>query len=365
MKKRLLSLVLCAAMFATLLMGCGSSGSTSTDNGTASGTTAGSAATGAASGAQTSGKATTILQLGHVNPSTDEDNLQHMCLAFADKLSELSGGTIQVNVVGESQLGSDREMIEGMQMGTVDMTLCMNSSLGAFLSELQVFDLPYLFTTRDQAYAVFGDDTIMDPLKEELYDKAGIVLLDVADNGFRNCMNNIKPINSVDDVKGMKLRLPENRIWSDCFSAFGASPTTMAFSEVYTACQQGTVDGFELPIASTYSGSYWEVCKYYSLTEHLFTALDLCISGSDWDSFSAEQQQWVQEASDAAIKENHSYIQAKEADWLKAIGEHMTVNECADKSGFVTAAQSVYSKYADQIGQDTLDTVMAKVASVK
>lgn len=359
MKKKALSILLCAAMAMTLLSGCGGSDNradqTSSGTETASDTSDQEAVSGSAM----------VLQLAHVNPSTDEDNLQHTCLTFADKLSELSGGTIEVKVVGDSQLGTDREVIEGMQMGTVDMSFSMNSSLGSFLPALQVFDLPFLFGNRDQVYAVFDDDEIMEPLKQQLYEEAGIYILGVGDNGFRNCLNNIKPINSVEDVKGMKLRLAENAIWSDCFSAFGSSPTAMAFSEVYTACQQGTVDGFELPIASVYSGAYWEVCDYYSLTEHLFTALDLCISGMTWDSFTEEQKQWIQEASDYAIEENRRYIQEKEAGWLDEIAENMEVNECADKSGFVEAAQKVYANYSDEIGQGLLDTVMDKIASVQ
>lgn len=307
----------------------------------------------------------TTLQLGHVNPSTEEDNLQHTCLTFADKLYELSDGTIEVNVVGDSQLGTDREVVEGMQMGTVDMSFSMNSTLGLFMPELQVFDLPFLFTSREQAYAVLDDEEITGPLAEKFYEEAGIKILGWGENGFRHCLNNVRPINSIDDIKGMKLRLAENAIWSDCFTAFGASPTAMAFSEVYTACQQGTVDGFELPIASSVSGQYWEVTKYYSLTGHLFTGLNLCMSGMTWDSFSEEEQAWIQEAADVAIAENREYIQAKEAEWLETLKANMEVNDCEDKSGFVEAAQTVYGDYADEIGQELLDTVLAKVASVQ
>lgn len=353
MKKKFLSILMACALLAGILSGCGGNSSTPSGSGSSSGSS---------SDASSSGGAKTI-QLGHVNPGSDEDNLQHTCLAFADKLSELSGGTIEVKVISDSQLGTDREMIEGMQMGTVDMVLCMNSSLGAFIPELQVFDLPFLFSNRDQVYAVFDDESIMEPLMEKLYSDVGVKMLCMIDNGFRNCLNNIRPINSVDDVKGMKLRLAENAIWSDCFKAFGSSPTAMAFSEVYTACQQGTVDGFELPIASVYSGAYWEVCKYYSLTEHLFTALNLCMSGMTWEGFSEEEQQWIQEAADYAKGVNREYIKEVEEGWLSEIGTHMEVNECADKSGFIAAAQSVYSNYAADIGQDLLNTVMAKVAS--
>lgn len=359
--KKIVSLVLCVVFALSLFAGCGSTEAPAT----APSDTSAPAETTKTETTTTETKAPIVLQLSHVNPSTEEDNLHHTCLTFAAKLAELSGGTIQVNAVGDSQLGTDREAVEGMQMGTIDMSFSMNSTLGAFMPALQVFDLPFIFANRDEVYAVFDDPEIMEPLQKELYEEYGIYMLAYGDNGFRNCLNNIKPINSVDDVKGMKLRLAENAIWSDCFKAFGSSPTAMAFSEVYTACQQGTVDGFELPVASTYSGSYWEVCKYYSLTEHLFTALTLCISGITWDSLTPEQQAWVQEAADYAIAENRRYIQEKEAGWLEEIGKNMEINECADKSGFVAAAQEVYTDYADEIGVDTLNQVMDKIASLK
>lgn len=312
------------------------------------------------------GKIARTLQLGHVNPGTEADHLQTCCTQFAQKLSELSDGAIQVTVVSDSQLGTDREMIEGMQMGTVDMTLCMNSSLGAFFPKLQAFDLPYLFENRDQVYGVFDDEELMGKLSDELYETSKVKVLGVADGGFRNVMNNIKPINNISDISGMKLRLPENAVWSSCFKAFGASPTTMAFSEVYTAVQQGTVDGFELPVASTYSGGYASIVKYYSLTEHLFTALDLCMAASTWESFSEEEQGWIQEAADYAVDYERDYIVSMEEQWLKGISDDgMKVNEVADKQGFIEAARGIYSDFSGEIGQDLIDSVVAKVNSIK
>ena len=214
MKKKAISILLCAAISTIMLSGCGSSDNSASGSTpeTKESSSVGNEELNKAESSTTASGASMVLQLAHVNPSTDEDNLQHTCLTFADKLSELSGGTIEVKVVGDSQLGTDREVIEGMQMGTVDMSFSMNSSLGSFLPALQVFDLPFLFGNRDQVYAVFDDKAIMDPLKQQLYDEAGILILGVGDNGFRNCLNNIKPINSVEDVKGMKLRLAENAI---------------------------------------------------------------------------------------------------------------------------------------------------------
>ncbi len=341
-----------------LLMGCGSG------SGSAAPATSAAAAAETTAAAASSGDARKI-QLGHVNPGKEEDNLQHMSLTFADKLNELSGGKIQVDIVADSQLGSEREMLEGMEMGTVDMALTTNSAVGALDKEFQVFDFPYIFGNREQAYAVFDDPEIMDPMAQKLYDEYAIKLLVVGDNGFRNMMNNVRPVNTVEDVKGMKIRLMENAIQSDCFKAFGASPTTMAFSEVYTACQQGTVDGFELPIASTYSGSYWEVIKYYSLTEHLFTPLNMMMSAQTWESFTEEEQGWIQAAADAAKEENRRYIQEKEQGWLEEMGTHMEVNTVEDKSTFIEAAQSIYPTYAGDVGEEIVKKVQDKVASLQ
>lgn len=360
-------------MAAQLLTGCSGGQSTSgaqnagkTEAGAQAGTEkqAGSETPAGKSGQP--GKAARTLQLGHVNPGTEADHLQTCCTQFAQKISELSDGAIQVTVVSDSQLGTDREMIEGMQMGTVDMTLCMNSSLGAFFPKLQAFDLPYLFENRDQVYGVFDDEELMGKLSDELYETSKVKVLGVADGGFRNVMNNIKPINSISDISGMKLRLPENAVWSSCFKAFGASPTTMAFSEVYTAVQQGTVDGFELPVASTYSGGYASIVKYYSLTEHLFTALDLCMAASTWESFSEEEQGWIQEAADYAVDYERDYIVSMEEQWLKGLSDDgMKVNEVADKQGFIDAARGIYSDFSGEIGQDLIDSVVAKVNSIK
>ena len=347
MKKLFTNTVLIAVVLALVLsmVGCGGSGSSA--------------------GTQQSGSAPTLhLQLGHVNPGKEEDNLQHMCLTFADKLNELSGGTIVVDVVADSQLGSEREVLEGMQMGTVDMALNTNSSVGAMDPEFQIFDFPYLFENRDQVYAVYDDEETMKPLTDKLYNDYSIKFLVAGDNGFRSMLNNVRPIHTVEDLKGLKIRLMENAIQSDCFKAFGASPTTMAFSEVYTACQQGTVDGFELPIASTFSGAYWAVIKYSSLTEHLFTPLYLLMSKSTWESLSAEQQGWVMEAAEAAKQENRQYIQKMESQWLDEMAKNMEVNTVEDKSSLVEAARSIYPTYTAQVGEEIVNRIMNKIASV-
>lgn len=351
--KTVLIIVVSALVLA--LAGCGGSSSSSSSGSSSSSSTSDSSSTSAPQ---------ITLQLGHVNPGKEEDNLHHMCLTFSDKLNELSNGAIKVDVVGDSQLGSEREVLEGMQMGTVDMALNVNSSVGAMDPEFQIFDFPYLFENRDQVYAVYDDEEIMKPLTDKLYDEYGIKFLAAGDNGFRSMLNNVRPINTVDDLKGLKIRLMENAIQSDCFKAFGASPTTMVFSEVYTACQQGTVDGFELPIASTFSGAYWAVIKYSSLTEHLYTPLYLMMSRTTWESLSAEQQEWVMEAAEVAKQENRRYIQEKESEWLAEMAKHMEVNTVEDKSSFVEAARSIYPTYTAQIGEEIVNRIQEKIASV-
>ena len=205
-----------------------------------------------------------VIQIGHVNSAKADDQYQVLAVYFGEELAKASGGRFAVDILTDSILGGERDMIEGMKMGTVDAALITNFSFGSFVPEFQTFDLPFLFTSRDEAYRILDDETVMEGPKQKLYDDCDVKFLAWGEGGFRSVMNNIKPIESEGDLKGMKIRLPETAIYLDAFKAFASNPTTMAFSETYTAVQQRTVDGLELPISSFYATGYGEVCSYLS-----------------------------------------------------------------------------------------------------
>lgn len=300
-------------------------------------------------------------QLGHVNTSNPDDQYQYYAATFADKLAELSGGAIEIDIVTDSVLGGERDMFEGMQFGTVDMALITNFSLGSFDPEWQIFDLPYMFMDREEAYSVLDDETITGPMRENLYNM-GVKSLGFGDGGFRHVICNGTAINSTDDLSGMKIRLPETAIYVDAFKAMGANPTTLAFSETFTAVQQATVDGLELPISSIHSTGYAEICEFMSLTGHFYSPFQLEIAASVWDTLSEEEQGWMLEAAAVATDAEREFVQAKEQEFIDEMAENgLKVNEVENKESLAEAAQNIYADYAEQIGQDLLDTVMAKL----
>lgn len=300
-------------------------------------------------------------QLGHVNTSSDDDQYQYYAVTFANKLEELSGGSIGIDIVTDSVLGGERDMFEGMQMGTVDMALITNFSLGSFDPEWQVFDLPYMFMDREEAYSILDDEEITGPMQENLYNM-GVKSLGFGDGGFRHVICNGKPINSADDLSGMKIRLPETAIYVDAFKAMGANPTTLAFSETFTAVQQGTVDGLELPISSIHSTGYADICEYMSLTGHFYSPFQIQIAASIWDTLSEEEQGWMLEAAKAATDAEREFVQDKEQEFIDEMAANgLAVNEVEDKESLAEAASTIYDDYADEIGQDLLDTVKAKL----
>ncbi|MBQ9155986.1 MAG: DctP family TRAP transporter solute-binding subunit [Eubacterium sp.] len=300
-----------------------------------------------------------VYQLGHVNTSSDEDQYQNFARAFADKVFELSGGEIAIDIVSDSVLGGERDMLEGMSLGTIDMALITNFSLGSFMTEWEMFDLPYIFEDRNQAYSVLDNDEIMDPIEDKLYDKWHVKVLSYGDGGFRHTLNNKRPINSSADMKGLRLRLPETAIYVDAFKAMGANPTTMAFSETFTGVEQGTVDGLELPISSIYSTGYADICEYLSLTGHFYSPFQMDISGFVWENLTDEEKGWFQEAAKAAMEEERIFVQKKEAEFIEKMEANgLKVNQVSDRESLADAASAIYEKYREEIGSELMDQVM-------
>ena len=303
-----------------------------------------------------------VIQIGHVNSSKEDDQYQVLALYFGEELRKASGGQFTVDILTDSILGGERDMIEGMKMGTVDAALITNFSFGSFVPEFQTFDLPYLFTSREDAYRILDDDAVMETPKEKLYHDCDIKFLAWGEGGFRSVMNNVGPIETTDDFKGLKIRLPETSIYLDAFKAFGSNPTTMAFSETYTAVQQRTVDGLELPISSFYSMGYGEVCSYLSLTEHFYSPAAIVVSKQTWESLSEEERDWFQTAAREAGKRQRVFVKDIEERFIENMeGMGVAVNSISDKSAFIQASEPVYQAYRDAIGAAYVDMVFEKL----
>ncbi len=265
--------------------------------------------------------------------------------AFQEKLTELSGGSMTCMVFPNGTLGSISEVAAMLQQGTCDVSLIVTSSLVDFAPELGVFDLPFLFADYDDARTAI-EGPVGDYFEEQLAG-ANLHVASWLTMGFREVTSN-KPINSVADFAGLKIRTQSNEVHQAIFSALGASPTVISFSELYTAMEQGTVDAQENPYVNIANNAYYEVQKNLVETNHVFQLAALLISESKYQSLTDEEKAWVAEAAQAAA----------DAEWAAAISDNETAKQKAIDAGmtFVTldhdelfaATQSVYDQYRDQ-----------------
>lgn len=302
-----------------------------------------------------------VLQLGHLDPGKDNNAYQLLCTTFKKHLNEVSGGNFDVDIFSDAQLGGERAMMEGMQIGTVDMAIITNNYYGSFVPKFMLFDLPFLFNDYDSARAALDNKTITDPMVKQLYDEFGVRFLDWGDSGFRYVVNNIRPISTVADFKGLKIRLPENPLYVETFRAMGANPTTMAFSEVFTAVQQKTVDGLEITASAINTAGFYEVCTYLSLTKHFYSPISINISRIIWDDLSQEEQGWFLEAAAKAKAEQRLLVEGIEKELLDEMGKTIAINNVEDIAPFREAASPAFNYLKGRIGAEPVDAFLKSI----
>lgn len=232
-----------------------------------------------------------VIQLAHAS-AENEDAFHHKnALFFKQYVEELSNGTIEIEIVGNAQLGGERDYVEGMQLGTIEMASTANMVLSNFDPRFAVFDLPYLFKDYATAYKVLDSDVVAE-LIESFAAESGVRILAFHNGGFRQFVGNVA-INSAADMKGVKVRVPESDIYIDTFAALGANPTPLAYNDTFTALQQGTVDAFEIAPSVVLSDGFYEVCSDLSMINHLYAPAPFMISESLYQSLTAEQQEII------------------------------------------------------------------------
>ena len=214
---------------------------------------------------------------------------------FVPYIQEHAGGRIEVDYQGNSVLGGDRELYEALQMNTVQASFGPMSTLGNFEPNYAICDFPFLFDSKEEAYAEL-DGEFGAKLAENL-PNVGLRLLAYGENAFRNISNSKRAINTMEDLKGLKIRVMESPINVATYTAMGTSPTPMAFSELYTALQQGTVDGQDNGVVLTYISKLYEVQKYYTFTKHLYAANGMVFSEAFYQSLPDDLKQVVTDAS--------------------------------------------------------------------
>lgn len=274
---------------------------------------------------------------------------------LAEKLKEYSNGSLQPTVYHNGTLGNSTSMVEGVQQGTIDFAVTGNAYYSGLVPEIQVLELPYLFKDRAEVEKVLNS-----PVADELlakFEAKGLKGMDFWGIGFRSLTNNIRPVKTPADTKGLKLRTLPAPIQIKLWSLLGAVSTPIDSSEVYTSLQQGTVDGQENLLTDIYFNKYYEVQKYLTMTRHTFTPFLLSMSLKTWDKLSDDQKVAVTKAvaeATAAVNKEASNTEEK---LLSELASLMTVEMNPDTDAFREQSKDSYKLFTDKYGSDYVDRV--------
>jgi len=298
------------------------------------------------------GQDTIILTFGHVLAPEHPYHLG--ALRFKEILEATSPVPVEVQIFHSAQLGSERDMTEGLQLGTLDMVIAPGTIV-LFEPRMGVLYLPHIFDDEAHAHRVL-DGEIGDYLAQTLPDN-GLRLLAYWENGFRNVTNNLRPVYTPDDIIGMRLRVPENPIYQAIFEHFGASVATIPFAEVYAALQQGVVDAQENPLAIILTSRFYEVQNYLSLTAHVYGPAQVLISEARWQSFTPELQDAIKAAAIEARTYQRQALATMRDEALIYLADHITINEI-NREAFSAAGAEIWELYREDFG-DLIDRIRA------
>ena len=299
-----------------------------------------------------------ILKFGHVgNPgSLFEASVNE----FVKNANARLGDRAEVQAFGSSQLGKDKELLQKLKLGQITFSL-PSSVMSSVADEFGVFEMPYIIQSRDHMKAVQAE--IGDSVFNAAAEANGYKILSYYENGFRHITNNTRPINVPADLEGIKLRTPKGEWRVKMFQLYGANPTPMAFSEVFTALKTDVIDGQENPYAQIWSAKFQEVQKYLSITGHVYTPAYLLVSAKHFADLPEDIQADLMAAaaeSQDAVYEMAANLETELLQNLKDGG--ITVNE-ADKAAFVEASKPVYDEFASTVegGAELIETVQSLV----
>jgi TRAP-type transport system periplasmic protein len=299
-----------------------------------------------------------VIKLGWTTADGAQDPYAVGARAFKSAVERETRGTVEVQLFPNRQLGDERPMLEGMRFGTVDAGIITNAVIAQIEPSFQVNDLPFLFANQAQAHKVL-DGSVGAELTKRLGTK-GIQVLGFMEGGFRNMINNKRPVNTPADVQGVKYRVMQNPMFIDMFNSLGGAAVPMAWGETFTAVQQGTIDGLEIPVAVIEANKYYEVTKFLSLTNHTYSMIGLVMSKKAFEKLSAEQRTAVLNASKSATAIQRQVAAADASSTLRTLEKQgMKINVVADVAPFRKSVAPVYEKFRKSDAGPLLDQVLA------
>lgn len=290
------------------------------------------------------------VRLGHVLP---ESHSWHIAATgFAEEVAERTEGRVAIEVFPSGQLGSEKEVIEGLQFGSVQAGLIGSGSFQGIEPRIGIIEMPYAWGAREQAFAALDGD--LGAELSGLLDAKGIKVLGWWENGFRNITNNVRPIETPADLAGLKIRVTPDKVRLATFEGLGAEPAPLSFGELYSALQQGLFDAQENPLAIIYSASFFEVQKYVSLSEHIWGAATLTMSKSTWDKISSEDQAIVMEAATTWGLKQRDMVAAANDELIAQLEEKGMAFNTVDKAAFIDAVAPIWESQKEVYGEELL-----------
>ena len=301
-----------------------------------------------------------VMKLGIV--TNKERSLTKGLVKFGEIVEKETAGGIKVEVFSDGVLGGDRQTLEGLQMGTIHGTSVSTGPIAAFVPQFDVFDLPFLFKDKATAYRVVDG-----PIGQELLDKlpaVGMIGMNYWENGFRHLTNNKRDVKTMEDIRGLKIRTLESKVHVDTWKMLGANPTPMSFSQLYTALEQGVVDGQENPYGNVTINKFNEVQKYLTNTGHVYNASPFLISKKFWDTLSDKEKDIMKKAGKEARDYQRQLNEKEDQDslaYLKEKGMKISDLSPGEKEKIVVALQPLYAQYSTILGKDLVDRLLAAV----
>lgn len=306
------------------------------------------------------------LRLGHIFPvDSVKDRAANM---FAERIEEETNGKIKITVYPASQLGGDEVMAKDISRGTLDMSFINQGSLAGLDPLLDFHYLPYIVTNYEEADKIYYGDGIIPKLMEETLLKYDMVTLGLFENEFRGVSNSVKPISSVEDLKGLKLRVPGSQAIYGFFEKAGVQAEVMPFDELYMGLQQGTVDGQDNGLLLTYDSNFHEVNKYYTLLNHVYATGSIVINKQLFESLSEEEQEIFKrvgkEVQEWQVAENRKEVQ-NYREKMEAEGVEFTDLTEEQIREFQEFGISQWDDYADVYGEDRINALKEELEALK
>jgi TRAP-type transport system periplasmic protein len=292
-----------------------------------------------------------------ISISTAQNSHQGIAIdTFAKEVEQRTGGRYKVQTFYNGALGGERESMEAVQLGTQELTFTSTGPVPNFVPETKILDVPFLFRDKAHARAVLDG-----PIGQEMlgkFDAKGFKALAWGENGFRHMTNSKRDVKTPADLKGLKMRTMENPVHITAYKGFGIITTPMAFPEVFTALQQGTVDGQENPLSVIISAKFYEVQKHLTLTGHVYSPCVFLMNKASFDKLAPADKQAFLDAAKVAVKANRARVDSDDAEGVALLrSKGMTVIDNIDKASFVKALAPVESQFEQQFGKANLDRI--------